>query len=63
MPEAIDVDVQFVDEVRMACDGGNGGLGHPRVYLTMGDKDEVACPYCGARFKLKPGARITGHGH
>ena len=47
----------------VACDGGSGGLGHPRVYLhirhavhdhaseekTDGDKPQgqVECPYCG----------------
>ena len=35
-----------------ACDGGGGALGHPRVYLEMGGKDEVDCPYCGRKFKL-----------
>ena len=27
-----------VDETRVACDGGGGALGHPRVYLEMGDE-------------------------
>jgi uncharacterized Zn-finger protein len=32
---------------RVACDGGDGALGHPRVYLTI-DRDTgyVVCPYC-----------------
>lgn len=33
----------------VACDGG-GAFGHPRVYLNMGDKGEVECPYCDRRF-------------
>lgn len=41
-----------VDETRIACDGGGGALGHPLVYLEMGGKDEVDCPYCGRKFKL-----------
>ena len=56
-PETIET-----DSATVACDGGNGALGHPRVYLTMGDKGWVECPYCDRLFKLKPGAR-KGVGH
>lgn len=38
------------------CDGGGGALGHPAVYLNMGEKGVVDCPYCSRRFVLKPGA-------
>ncbi len=41
---------------RVACDGGGGALGHPRVYLEMGDESFVECPYCDKRFVLKDGA-------
>jgi uncharacterized Zn-finger protein len=46
------------DSTRVSCDGdGDGGaLGHPRVYLEMGDEDFVECPYCDRRFVLKTGA-------
>jgi uncharacterized Zn-finger protein len=37
---------------RLACDGGGGALGHPRVYLEMGESDFVECPYCDRRFVL-----------
>lgn len=38
------------------CDGGEGALGHPRVWLTL-DKDGTAmCPYCSRRFVLSPSA-------
>ena len=40
----------------VACDGGNGPLGHPRVFLNMGDKRAVDCPYCGRHYVLKEGA-------
>lgn len=36
--------------VRVACDGGGGPLGHPKVYLNLGDEKMVDCPYCGRRF-------------
>lgn len=34
----------------LACDGGGGALGHPRVFLNMGTKSEIDCPYCGRHF-------------
>jgi len=46
----------------VACDGGNGPLGHPRVYLNMGEKTQVDCPYCGRLYKLKAGAKVA-HAH
>ena len=33
-----------------ACDGGEGELGHPRVYLNLGDGGRIDCPYCGRHF-------------
>jgi uncharacterized Zn-finger protein len=50
-PEIIEV-----DDTRVACDGGGGALGHPRVYLEMGDESFVECPYCDRQFVLRPGA-------
>ena len=47
VPETIEVET-----TRVACDGG-GALGHPKVYLEMGDEDFVECPYCDRRFVLK----------
>jgi uncharacterized Zn-finger protein len=41
---------------RVACDGVGGALGHPRVYLEMGDADFIECPYCDRRFVLAEGA-------
>jgi uncharacterized Zn-finger protein len=59
-----------VRETRVACDGG-GALGHPKVYLQIGDEGFVECPYCDRRFVLAGGGRngqgadhATGdHGH
>lgn len=48
-----------VDETRVRCDGGEGPLGHPRVFLEMGDENFVECPYCDRRFVLRDGAK--GH--
>jgi uncharacterized Zn-finger protein len=43
------------NSTRVACDGGGDALGHPRVYLEMGDENFVECPYCDKRFVLKNG--------
>ncbi|MHB8530114.1 MAG: zinc-finger domain-containing protein [Caulobacteraceae bacterium] len=37
---------------RVACDGVGGALGHPRVWLEMGEADFVECGYCDRRFVL-----------
>ena len=44
------------ESTRVACDGGGGALGHPKVFLEMGDEGFVECPYCDKRFVLKAGA-------
>ena len=46
-----------VNQPRVACDGGGGALGHPKVYLQIGDENFVDCPYCDRRFVLDPKAR------
>ncbi|MEQ8395776.1 zinc-finger domain-containing protein [Thalassobaculum sp.] len=37
----------------VACDGGGGALGHPRVFLEI-DEDihKVVCPYCSRTYVL-----------
>ena len=50
-PEIIEV-----DSTRVMCEGSGGALGHPRVYLEMGEENFVECGYCDRRFVLKPGA-------
>lgn len=49
------------DKTRVACDGGNGALGHPRVFLDMGKSGNVDCPYCGRRYELEEGADASAH--
>jgi uncharacterized Zn-finger protein len=48
-----------VDEPVVACDGGDGALGHPRVWLRI-VAHQVMCPYCSRLYVLNEGA---GHGH
>ena len=45
---------------RVACDGGGGPLGHPRVYLTIGEDGKVVCGYCGRVYVKKDPATATG---
>ena len=45
-------EVVVVDSHRVWCDGGVGALGHPRVYMEMGDSQYVECGYCDRRFVL-----------
>jgi uncharacterized Zn-finger protein len=49
------------DSRTVACDGGCGPLGHPRVYLYIEDQS-VVCPYCSRVFVLNAGAD-HGAGH
>lgn len=51
-------EIIHVDDRTVACDGGDGPLGHPRVYLRIADK-QVSCPYCSRLYVLNDGA---GHG-
>jgi uncharacterized Zn-finger protein len=56
MPVEVPETIQS-DDTRVACDGDGGVLGHPKVYLEMGDQTYVECPYCDRRFVLREGAR------
>jgi uncharacterized Zn-finger protein len=51
------LEIVEADEAVVRCDGGGGALGHPAVYLNMGDKEAIDCPYCSRRFVRKAGAR------
>ena len=51
----VEVETELVD-----CDGGDGALGHPRVWLNMTGKGAIDCPYCDRRFVLKDGAPAAG---
>ena len=49
----------LVETTVVACDGGGGALGHPRVWLKL-DHGQAECGYCDRRYLLKPAA---GDGH
>ena len=73
-PESVP-EIVTVRSRRVACDGVGGALGHPRVWLGMGEADFVECPYCDRRFVLgggpervedeltTPGVYEGSHGH
>jgi uncharacterized Zn-finger protein len=54
-------EIVSVNNKKISCDGskiieGNNQLfiaGHPRIYLDMGTKDSITCPYCGRHFTEK----------
>ena len=56
-PETIVVDKRVI-----SCDGGKGPLGHPVIYLNMGEGISINCPYCGRRFKLSEKGQKTPAG-
>lgn len=49
-------EVEEIETTRISCDGGEGALGHPRVWLSIGPEGFVECPYCDKKFVLKEGA-------
>jgi uncharacterized Zn-finger protein len=54
-------EIIHVDSRTVACDGGDGALGHPRVFLRIPD-EQVMCPYCSRLYILNPGAgHASGH--
>ena len=43
-------ETKIVESYRVACDGGEGALGHPRVWLQIpSDAGWVECPYCDCK--------------
>lgn len=42
-------EVIYVKDRRVACNGGGGALGHPRVWLSLED-GEAECGYCDRKF-------------
>jgi uncharacterized Zn-finger protein len=44
-------ETEIVSTWKVACDGGEGALGHPRVWLAIPeDMGWVECGYCDKRF-------------
>ncbi|GAB0091822.1 NADH dehydrogenase [Sergentomyia squamirostris] len=53
--------ISLIDEVPptecaervVACDGGGGPLGHPKIFINLDKPGAHACGYCGLRFVKK----------
>ena len=43
----------YVNKKRLSCNGESKSLGHPKVYLEMGQSDKVRCPYCDKIYILQ----------
>ena len=50
---ATDQEIIYVDQHRIACDGGGGALGHPKVYYSL-ETGVVDCGYCGRKYIYDP---------
>lgn len=65
MPEApalsMPAETIQVHDRTVACDGGDGPLGHPRVFLFIEERS-VVCPYCSRLYVLSAEAdHASGH--
>lgn len=55
-------ETQVVTTWKVACDGGDGALGHPRVWLAIPeDTGWVECGYCDKRYVID--REHAGDGH
>ena len=52
-------EIILVNTRRVSCDGGGGALGHPLVFMEMGEDGEVVCKYCDKCFVLRGGPKDT----
>ena len=53
-------EVKVVTSWHVSCDGGEGALGHPRVWYTIPrEQGFIDCGYCDARFVHKEFAEGT----
>lgn len=46
------LDISYVNSYKVQCEGREGNMGHPRVYLEI-KVSKIICPYCSRTFKLK----------
>ncbi|KAN0064413.1 hypothetical protein ACQY0O_002611 [Thecaphora frezii] len=44
--------IRLVSKRIASCDGGDGPLGHPKVFINLDKPGPKPCPYCGIRFEL-----------
>lgn len=54
-PDPSNPEIVMVHSRRVACDGVGGALGHPLVWLEIGEEGFAECGYCDRRFVLAKG--------
>jgi uncharacterized Zn-finger protein len=54
IPEMPPFETIYVESDTVACNGGGGPLGHPRVYLSLA-AGRVECPYCSRLYIRREG--------
>ena len=53
-----------VSTLEIACDGGGGPLGHPKVYLHIDPAvGHIVCPYCSRNYVFRAGLKRPSGGH
>lgn len=45
--------IEYVQKKEVSCDGGNGRLGHPKVFLHLDEDNKKICPYCSKKYVYK----------
>lgn len=55
--------VVSAEDLPAACPGPSMPLwsGHPRIFLDVVNHDVAMCPYCGTRYRLRPGVHLHEH--
>jgi uncharacterized Zn-finger protein len=61
MPPHPAPETEIVSRRKIACDGGEGALGHPRVWLVIPeDAGWIDCGYCDKRYVHETAAAALG---
>ena len=60
-PQITPPEIIYVEGDKVGCDGGDGPLGHPLVYLPIGATGQIDCPYCGRRYIRRGGKAGEAH--
>ena len=44
------IEKQYINTETISCDGGQDSLGHPAVYYTFNQSNQIVCGYCGKTY-------------
>lgn len=56
MTQSVAGEIVETDQDTVCCDGGDGALGHPAVYLHVKPGKDTQCPYCSRLYRLRMAA-------